>query len=47
VRRRAADRCEQEIHSRLQRHVKSRLQSIEKGAGLDWATAEVLLSDSR
>ena len=32
---------EQEIHPRLQRHVKHRLQAIEKGVGLDWATAEV------
>ncbi|KAI0039089.1 dehydrogenase E1 and transketolase domain-containing protein 1 [Auriscalpium vulgare] len=31
-----------EIHSRLQRHVKHRLQAIEKGAGLDWATAEAM-----
>ena len=31
----------QEIHPRLQRHVKNRLQTIEKGTGLDWATAEV------
>jgi hypothetical protein len=30
----------QDIHPRLQRHVKNRLQSIERGAGLDWATAE-------
>jgi 2-oxoglutarate dehydrogenase complex dehydrogenase (E1) component-like enzyme len=31
----------QEINPRLQRHVKNRLQAIEKGVGLDWATAEV------
>ncbi|KAI0290142.1 dehydrogenase E1 and transketolase domain-containing protein 1 [Russula brevipes] len=31
-----------EIHPRLQRHVKNRLQAIEKGAGLDWATAEAM-----
>ncbi|KAJ6559045.1 Transketolase, pyrimidine binding domain-containing protein [Mycena vulgaris] len=31
-----------EIHPKLQRHVKSRLASIESGAGLDWATAETL-----
>lgn len=31
----------QEIHPRLQRHVKHRLQAIESGKGLDWATAEV------
>jgi probable 2-oxoglutarate dehydrogenase E1 component DHKTD1 len=35
------DGGEQEIHTRLQRHVKHRLQAIEKGVGLDWATAEV------
>ena len=38
---RLADGVEQEIHTRLQRHVKHRLQAIEKGEGLDWATAEV------
>lgn len=31
----------QEIHPRLKRHVKHRLQAIESGKGLDWATAEV------
>lgn len=31
----------QEIHSRLQRHVRSRLASLDKGEGIDWATAEV------
>jgi probable 2-oxoglutarate dehydrogenase E1 component DHKTD1 len=31
----------QEIHRRLQRHVKHRLESVQKGEGLDWATAEV------
>ena len=31
----------QEIHPRLQRHVKSRLASLDKGGGIDWATAEV------
>jgi 2-oxoglutarate dehydrogenase complex dehydrogenase (E1) component-like enzyme len=31
----------QKIHPRLHRHVKHRLQSIESGKGLDWATAEV------
>ncbi|KDQ52171.1 hypothetical protein JAAARDRAFT_210725 [Jaapia argillacea MUCL 33604] len=33
-----------EIHPRLQRHVKSRLQSLEEGngKGLDWATAEAM-----
>jgi hypothetical protein len=30
----------QEIHSKLHRHVKNRLKSIETGKGLDWATAE-------
>ncbi|KAF8498860.1 dehydrogenase E1 and transketolase domain-containing protein 1 [Gautieria morchelliformis] len=31
-----------EIHSRLRRHVKHRLESLERGAGIDWATAEAL-----
>ncbi|KAK7048480.1 2-oxoglutarate dehydrogenase E1 component mitochondrial [Favolaschia claudopus] len=31
-----------EIHSKLQRHIKNRLSSIESGSGLDWATAEAL-----
>ncbi|KAH7929958.1 2-oxoglutarate dehydrogenase, E1 component [Leucogyrophana mollusca] len=31
-----------EIHPRLQRHVKHRLQSVESGKGLDWATAEAM-----
>ncbi|OCH85266.1 dehydrogenase E1 and transketolase domain-containing protein 1, partial [Obba rivulosa] len=31
-----------EIHPRLKRHVKHRLQALESGAGLDWATAEAL-----
>ncbi|KAG8217006.1 thiamine diphosphate-binding protein [Butyriboletus roseoflavus] len=31
-----------EIHPRLQRHVKSRLASLDKGEGVDWATAEAL-----
>ena len=30
-----------QIHPRLQRHVKHRLQAVESGQGLDWATAEV------
>ena len=30
----------QEIHSRLHRHVKGRLAALEKGQGVDWATAE-------
>ncbi len=30
-----------EIHSKLGRHVKNRLGSLEKERGLDWATAEV------
>ncbi|KZV93424.1 2-oxoglutarate dehydrogenase, E1 component [Exidia glandulosa HHB12029] len=30
------------IHPRLQRHVKSRLSSLESGSRLDWATAEAL-----
>jgi 2-oxoadipate dehydrogenase E1 component len=32
----------QEIHSRLKRHVKHRLESLDNGAGIDWATAEAL-----
>ncbi|KAH9931047.1 dehydrogenase E1 and transketolase domain-containing protein 1 [Amylocystis lapponica] len=31
-----------EIHTRLLRHVKHRLQALENGRGLDWATAEAL-----
>ncbi|KAI0367415.1 dehydrogenase E1 and transketolase domain-containing protein 1 [Pilatotrama ljubarskyi] len=31
-----------EIHPRLQRHVKNRLQAMDTGKGLDWATAEAL-----
>ncbi|KAH9959953.1 dehydrogenase E1 and transketolase domain-containing protein 1 [Russula dissimulans] len=31
-----------EFHPRLQRHVKNRLLTIEKGEGLDWATAEAM-----
>ncbi|KAG7094651.1 hypothetical protein E1B28_005474 [Marasmius oreades] len=31
-----------EIHPKLQRHVKNRVQSIESGKGLDWATAEAM-----
>lgn len=31
----------QEIHPRLQRHVNNRVQKIDSGMGLDWATAEV------
>ncbi|GJJ14902.1 hypothetical protein Clacol_009172 [Clathrus columnatus] len=31
-----------EIHPRLTRHVKHRLESISKGRGIDWATAEAL-----
>ena len=31
---------QQEIHPRLLRHVKNRLAALEKGEGLDWATAE-------
>lgn len=31
-----------QIHPRLQRHVKHRLQALESGQGLDWATAEAL-----
>ncbi len=36
-----------EIHSRLQRHVKNRLQAMNGGHGLDWATAEVGVYDVR
>ena len=32
----------QEIHSRLKRHVKTRLESLDKGTGIDWATGEAL-----
>lgn len=35
-----------EIHSKLGRHVKSRLKSLETGTGLDFATAEVRASPS-
>ncbi|KAI0918481.1 hypothetical protein AcV5_002463 [Taiwanofungus camphoratus] len=31
-----------EIHPRLQRHVKNRLNALETGHGLDWATAEAM-----
>ncbi|KAI5981244.1 dehydrogenase E1 and transketolase domain-containing protein 1 [Pisolithus albus] len=31
-----------DIHPRLQRHVKSRLAALEKGEGIDWATAEAM-----
>ncbi|KAI0719660.1 dehydrogenase E1 and transketolase domain-containing protein 1 [Fomitopsis betulina] len=31
-----------EIHPRLQRHVNSRLRALEKGFGIDWATAEAM-----
>jgi len=31
-----------EIHPRLKRHVKSRLDKVESGEGLDWATAEAM-----
>ncbi|ESK91976.1 putative 2-oxoglutarate dehydrogenase e1 component mitochondrial [Moniliophthora roreri MCA 2997] len=31
-----------EIHSKLLRHVKNRLQSIDSGKGLDWATTEAM-----
>lgn len=34
-----------EIHPRLQRHVKNRLQAMDSGKGLDWATAEVGVDD--
>lgn len=31
-----------EIHSKIERHVKNRMKSIEMGQGLDWACAEAL-----
>ncbi|KAK2467971.1 hypothetical protein APHAL10511_000266 [Amanita phalloides] len=31
-----------ELHPKLHRHVKNRLQSIETGRGIDWATAEAM-----
>ncbi|KAJ4473013.1 dehydrogenase E1 and transketolase domain-containing protein 1 [Lentinula aciculospora] len=31
-----------EIHPKLQRHVKSRLSSLESGRGVDWASAEAM-----
>jgi probable 2-oxoglutarate dehydrogenase E1 component DHKTD1 len=31
----------QELHPRLQRHIKSRLDSLKGGTKIDWATAEV------
>ncbi|TFY68504.1 hypothetical protein EVJ58_g984 [Rhodofomes roseus] len=31
-----------EIHPRLQRHVNNRLRALEKGSGIDWATAEAM-----
>ncbi|KAI6158451.1 dehydrogenase E1 and transketolase domain-containing protein 1 [Pisolithus thermaeus] len=31
-----------DIHPRLQRHVKNRLAALEKGEGIDWATAEAM-----
>ncbi|KAG2008244.1 dehydrogenase E1 and transketolase domain-containing protein 1 [Coprinopsis cinerea AmutBmut pab1-1] len=31
-----------EIHPKLHRHVKNRLQSVETGKGIDWATAEAM-----
>lgn len=30
-----------ELHPKLQRHVRSRLTSLESGLGVDWANAEV------
>ena len=32
----------QEIHPRLKRHVNARLEKVEAGRGLDWATAEAM-----
>lgn len=32
----------QEIHPRLKRHINARLEKIEAGSGLDWATAEAM-----
>ncbi|KAI6039566.1 thiamine diphosphate-binding protein [Pisolithus marmoratus] len=34
-----------DIHPRLQRHVKNRLAALEKGDGIDWATAEASQSE--
>jgi probable 2-oxoglutarate dehydrogenase E1 component DHKTD1 len=34
-----------EMHPRLERHIKHRLQSIKSEKGLDWATAEVSFGD--
>lgn len=31
-----------EVHPRLQRHIKSRVQSLQSGEGIDWGTAEAL-----
>ncbi|KIJ23983.1 hypothetical protein M422DRAFT_195265 [Sphaerobolus stellatus SS14] len=31
-----------EIHSRLKRHIKGRLDTLDKGTGIDWATGEAL-----
>lgn len=31
-----------EIHPKLHRHVKNRLDSLEKGSGIDWATGEAM-----
>jgi 2-oxoglutarate dehydrogenase complex dehydrogenase (E1) component-like enzyme len=36
------DRVLQVVHSRLQRAIKRRVQTIEAGKDLDWATAEAL-----
>jgi len=30
------------LHSRLNRHIKQRIESLESGKGINWATAEAL-----
>jgi probable 2-oxoglutarate dehydrogenase E1 component DHKTD1 len=39
-----ADAAGKKIHERLRRHVKRRVETVEQGEGLDWATAEVSYS---
>ncbi|KAH0581229.1 hypothetical protein H2248_012346 [Termitomyces sp. 'cryptogamus'] len=31
-----------EVHSKLERHIRNRVRSLESGSGIDWATAEAL-----
>ena len=35
-------RLTKEIHPRLKRHINARLEKVEAGNGLDWATAEAM-----